>query len=165
MFSTIFSHVRTLLFSSTYSTIFSHVHHHYLPRKTLFSSTSSSSLSASESYVGQRPKPSSLISTSCLSIPGYFTKTADSISSSSYLSALPCFTMPGLPLCYSNSLSITCSLHDVSCLCPLFFIVIVFNFGLLLNSWCSLTISHCYAKHYSLHSPFGTLKFSFRGFR
>ena len=41
----------------------------------------------------------------------------------------------------------------------------VFNFGLLLNSWCSLLIPPCYANHYCHHTPLGTLKFSVQDFR
>ena len=41
------------------------------------------------------------------------------------LSALPSFTILELPFCSSNCPSIFCSVHDVSCQCPLF----SFNFS------------------------------------
>ena len=52
------------------------------------------------------------------------------------MSALPSFAIPGLPICYSNGLSIICYVHDVSCPCPCFSLnhaQNVFNFGLPLN--------------------------------
>ena len=59
------------------------------------------------------------------------------ISPSSFLSALPSFSIPEFPFCYSNSPSIICLSLDISCPCPFFSINCaqdVFNFGLLPNT-------------------------------
>ena len=70
------------------------------------------------------PKPFSLISIGCQSIPGYSRKTFYLIFPSSSLSAMLLFSIPRLPFSYSNIPSFIFSVHNMSCPCPLFFLTV-----------------------------------------
>ena len=92
-----------------------------------------------------------------MSIPEYSNKTFYHINPSSCLSVFSSFIIYGLLFCYSNSPSIVCSVHEVTYPCLLFSFdrgQEVFNFGLLPNLWCFLSISPCNA-HVILSIPLG----------
>ena len=108
------------------------------------------------------PQPSPLISINCLSIPGYSNQASYLISPSSSLSALPSFTIPWLPFCYSNSSSIISSSHNVSCSCPFFLLIVLKMFPTLV---CSLIHDALFLSLHDMQDIFlFTLRFPFQGF-
>ena len=85
------------------------------------SSSSSSSSSAFMSPLQDKgfPQPSPLIPIRCLSIPGYSSKTSYLISAFFFLPPLGCHSL-------TLTVHLLSSAHNVSYLCPLFFL---FNWG------------------------------------